>query len=90
MREPRTVVRSYFQALSTINVSNVFSQNGIYQAYLSGTTHPSHPFCDWLVNQHAVTYAADLDIQMKLERNQQPDIGTIRIQHIRDHLLTRL
>lgn len=70
--------------------SSKLGQNGIYQAYLSGTTHPLHPYCQWLLNQHATVYMADLDAQIKLERNQQPDIGTQRIQYIRDQLLPRL
>lgn len=71
--------------------SSKLGAGGIYSTYLSGTTHQVHPYCNWLVNAHSIAYSAiELDNQAKLERLATPDIGTTRIQKIRDELLVRL
>lgn len=71
--------------------SSKLCSGGIYSTYLTGTTHQVHYYCNWLVSAHTPSYSAsDLDDQAKLERLATPDIGSSRIQRIRDELLMRL
>ena len=73
------------------NCSNKLSTGGVYHAYLAGTTHYHHPYCDWLVTVNAPLFSSvELNDQSKLERNTTPDIGTTRIQFIAIDLLTRI
>lgn len=63
----------------------------IYDTYISNTTVPVHPYCEWLVRTHGPSVSAsDLDRQELLERNRTPDLGDRRIQFIADTLKERI
>jgi hypothetical protein len=71
--------------------SSKLAVNGIYDAYIQGTTHPVHPFCVWLVGTHAQNFGpAALDNQTLLEVNAQPPAGDDRIDHLVAELTQRL
>lgn len=70
--------------------SSKLGPNGIYQTYLASGTHAAHPYCHWLVMEHAPNYPLKLDKQEFLEANRDPAIGTARLEFICNHLLARL
>ncbi|PFI53290.1 hypothetical protein COI76_15740 [Bacillus cereus] len=71
--------------------SSKLSPNGIYANYLAGGSHFVHPYGQWLVdNYSSFPNPSDLDRPELLEVNQQPDVGTERIQYIADILINRM
>ncbi len=74
------------------NCSSKLLTNGIYSTYINTPQgYPVHPYCVWLVNQHAVSYSAQvLDNQLNIEQGSNPDLGNERINYIVQELLIRL
>lgn len=71
--------------------SSKLAPGGIYDNYLSGGSHPVHPYCNWLINSYQrITSPSDFDRPELLEPNRTPDIGTERIEHIADELIIRI
>ncbi|MEH7158973.1 DUF262 domain-containing protein [Neobacillus drentensis] len=83
--------QSQNRAAKATHCSSKLSPNGIYANYLLGGSHYPHPYCEWLVNNyHTFTTPSDLDRPELLELNQNPDIGTERIQFIADVLISKI
>lgn len=74
------------------NCSSKLLTNGIYPTYINTPQgYPVHPYCVWLVNQHAVSYSPQvLDNQLNIEQGSNPDLGNERINYIVQELLIRL
>jgi hypothetical protein len=71
--------------------SSKLGPNGIYEVYLGGTTHPDHPFCNWLVDEHYPAFTpSDLDNQKLLEVNSTPNVGDSRVDHLVERLRLRI
>lgn len=68
--------------------SSKLGTNGIYDMAISNGL--SHPYCIWLVQQHAPGQLVFLDAQRYLEANASPSIGDERIDYIADYLIDRL
>lgn len=68
--------------------SSKFAAGGIYAVYCAGATHFVHPYCQWLLSNPQLAVA--LDTQANLQPNSTPDVGTIRIQHIAQDLMSRI
>ena len=69
------------------------SKGGIYANYVAsgpGGTHVIHPYCTWLLSSASALSGADLDAQLKLEKNSSPDIGSPRVRQIAAELLKRI
>ncbi len=71
------------------NCSSKLATDGIYGIELQNNPN-YHPYCVWLVNEHAPQFVAQLDDQNYLEPNQDPPIGDLRIDFITEHLITRI
>ena len=70
--------------------SSKLAVNGIYATYCAGTTHFVHPYCQWLLTSNSPPFTAVLDSQANLERNSDPDAGTMRVKKIVGELTTRI
>ena len=68
--------------------SSKLEAGGLYARELERESY--HPYCVWLVEQHAPQYGASLDAQQYLEPNQDPAIGDERVEFIADYLMPRL
>ncbi|MFF2019690.1 DUF262 domain-containing protein [Paenibacillus sp. NPDC058177] len=78
-------------AAKATNCATKLALNGMYDNYLSSTTHEKHPYCQWLVKTHALLFSSnDLNRQELLEPNRRPDIGSNRINYIAEVLLERV
>lgn len=83
--------QSQNRAASATHCSHKLSPGGIYDSYMTGGTHPTHPYCNWLLNSYrSFSTVSDLDRPELLELNQLPDIGSERIEHIADELIEKL
>jgi hypothetical protein len=74
------------------NCSSKLLTNGVYSSYVNSPQgYPVHPYCDWLVNHHAINYSAQvLDNQLNIEQGSNPDLGNERINNIVQELIIRL
>jgi hypothetical protein len=71
------------------NCSSKLDIDGIYGIELENNPN-YHPYCTWLVNEHATEIRAQLDDQRYLEPNQNPPIGDQRIDFITECLIKRI
>ena len=74
------------------NCSSKLLGQGIYNSYV---TNPQgyfvHPYCYWLVNNHALNYSSQvLDSQLNIEQGSIPDLGSLRIDYIVNQLANKL
>ena len=76
------------KAASATPCSSKLSGGGIYANHIQ--SNPDHHFyCDWLLSTQSA-YMANLDQQIHLEPNMNPDIGNERINKIADVLRLKL
>jgi hypothetical protein len=76
------------RAAKATSCSTKLGSGGLYERELQLREY--HPYCVWLVEDHAPRYSGSLDAQQYLEPNQSPNIGDERIDFIADYLLPRL
>jgi hypothetical protein len=79
------------RAAKATSCSTKLAKGGIFDVYLQGQAHPAHPYCTWLVQNHALMFAGpQLDDQRLLEVNATPAVADARVDQLQNLLVSRI